>query len=80
MLALLKRELGLRSVLQAIKAYQLCGRGDFLIAFMDAAGDLLGQALGGDARHRGKLQRSLQELLDMGAWPLIWTCARDGTG
>ena len=73
MLALLKQELGLRSVLQAIKAYQLCGRGDFLTAFMDAAGDTLGQALGGDARHRGRLQRSLQELLDLGARPAVPT-------
>ena len=66
MLALLKQELGLRKVLQTIKDFLLCGRGDFLTAFMDTAGELLGQALGGDARHRSKLQRSLQELLDMG--------------
>ena len=53
-------------MLHAIKDFLLCGRGDFLTAFMDSAADLLGQPVGSDARSRLKMQRSLQELLELG--------------
>ena len=53
-------------VLHTIKEFLLCGRGDFLTAFMDSAHELLGQPVGANARQRLKMQRSLQELLELG--------------